>query len=52
LLRNALRRRGISPHLFPAGEPGLQYEATSMSDRRPRDHVHGGSLWSRLLTSA
>ncbi len=32
LLLNALRRRGISPHLFPAGEPGLQYEATSMSD--------------------
>jgi L-ascorbate metabolism protein UlaG (beta-lactamase superfamily) len=34
LLLNALRRRGISPHLFPAGEPGLQYEATSMSDPR------------------
>jgi L-ascorbate metabolism protein UlaG (beta-lactamase superfamily) len=49
LLLNALRRRGISPHLFPAGEPGLQYEATSMSDRRPRDHVHGGCLWSRLV---
>jgi L-ascorbate metabolism protein UlaG (beta-lactamase superfamily) len=30
LLLQALRRRGISPHLFPAGEPGLQYEATSM----------------------
>lgn len=24
LLLDALRRRGISPHLFPAGEPGLQ----------------------------
>jgi hypothetical protein len=37
-LLNALRR-GISPHLFPAGEPGLQYEATSMSDRRPETTV-------------
>jgi len=32
---NALRHRGISPHQFPAGEPGLQYEATSMSDVTP-----------------
>ena len=27
LLLNALGQRGISPHLFPAGEPGLHYEA-------------------------
>jgi hypothetical protein len=32
LLLSALRRRGISPHLFPAGEPGVQYEATSTSE--------------------
>jgi L-ascorbate metabolism protein UlaG (beta-lactamase superfamily) len=32
LLLDALRRRGVSSHLFPAGEPGLQYEATSTSE--------------------
>jgi L-ascorbate metabolism protein UlaG (beta-lactamase superfamily) len=41
LLLEALARRGIAEHMFPAGEPGLSYEPSIRSSRAARQDASG-----------